>query len=179
MYDCSQPYGRQHSGFPVLHYLLEFVQTHVYWVNDVTQPSHPLSSPSPPALNLSQHQSLFQWVKSFASGGQSIGISASASLLPVNIQGWFPLGWTGLISLLSKVFSRVFSNTTGQRHQFFSSLPSSWSNSHICAWLLSLHGAPTGSQFMVILIPNCSSITDKLAIDACSRYSMTYFKISY
>ena len=69
----------------------------------------------------------------FASGGQSIGTSASA--LPVNIQGWFPLGSTGLISLLSKGFSRVFSSTI-RKHQFFSTQPSLWSNSHIHIWLL-------------------------------------------
>ena len=67
----------------------------------------------------------------FASGGQSIGVSALASVLPVNIQGWFPLGLTGLISLQSKGLSRVFSNTTIQRHQFFSAQPSLWSSSHI------------------------------------------------
>ena len=65
----------------------------------------------------------------FASVGQSIGASASASALPMNIQGWFPLGWTGLVSLLSKGLSRVFSSTTIWRHQFFSAQPSSWSNS--------------------------------------------------
>ena len=72
----------------------------------------------------------------FTSGGQSIGASASASLLPVNIQDWFPLGWTGWISLLSKGLSRVFSNTITQKHQFFSAQPSLWSNSHIHTWLL-------------------------------------------
>ena len=85
---------------------------------DAIQPCHPLSSPSPPALNLSQHQGLFQWVL-FESGGQSIGASASTSVLPVNTQDWSPLGWTGWISLLSKGLSRVFSNTTVQKHQFF------------------------------------------------------------
>ena len=65
----------------------------------------------------------------FASSGQSIGASASASFLPLNIQDWFPLGLTGLISLLSKGLSRVFSNTTVQQHQFFSAQPSLWSNS--------------------------------------------------
>ena len=60
---CS-PMDCRISGFPVLHYLLEFAQTHVYWVSDANQPSHPLSSPTPPALNLSQHQGLFQWVSS-------------------------------------------------------------------------------------------------------------------
>ena len=72
----------------------------------------------------------------FASGVQSIRASASASVLPMNIQSWFPLGLTGLISLQSKGLSRVFSNTTVQKHQFFSVQPSLWSNSHIQTWLL-------------------------------------------
>ena len=67
----------------------------------------------------------------FASGSQIIGASASVSVLPVNIQGWFPLGLTGLISLQSKGLSRVFSKTTVQKHQFFSAEPL-WSSSHIC-----------------------------------------------
>ena len=70
----------------------------------------------------------------FTSGSQSI--AASASVLPVNIQGWFPLGFNGLISLLFKELSRVFSSTTVQKHQFFGAQPSLWSNSHICTWLL-------------------------------------------
>ena len=72
----------------------------------------------------------------FASGGQSIGISASASVLPMNIQSWFPLGLTSLISLRSKGLARVFSSTTVWKHQFFSTQPSLWSNSHIRTWLL-------------------------------------------
>ena len=72
----------------------------------------------------------------FTSGGQSIGVSASASVLPVNVQDWFPLGWIGLISLQSKGLSRVFSNTTVQKHQFFSTQLSSQSKSHIHTWLL-------------------------------------------
>ena len=72
----------------------------------------------------------------FAWGDQGIGVSASASVLPMNIQGWFPLGLTGLIFLLSKWLSRVFSSTTVWRHQFFSSQPSLWSNSNICTRLL-------------------------------------------
>ena len=72
----------------------------------------------------------------FASGGQSIGVSASASILPVNIQDWFPLGWTGLISLQSKQLSRVFSNTTVQKHQFFGAQLSLKFISHIHTWLL-------------------------------------------
>ena len=98
-------------GFPVLHYLPEFAQTHVHLVGDVVQPSHRLLPSSPPVFNLSQHQGLFQWV--FTSGGQSI--RTSASVLTMNIQGWFPLGLTCLVSLLS----RVFSSTTIWKHQFF------------------------------------------------------------
>ena len=77
----------------------------------------------------------FPMTQFFKSGDQSIGVSASASVLPMNIQGWFPLGLAGLI-LQSKGLSRVFSNTTVQKHQFFSAQPSLWSNSHIHTWLL-------------------------------------------
>ena len=72
----------------------------------------------------------------FSSGDQSIEVSASASVLPANIQDWFPLGWTGWISLQSKGLSRVFSNTTVWKHQFFSAHLSLWSNSHIHTWPL-------------------------------------------
>ena len=202
--DCSMP------GFPVLHHLPELAQTHVHWAGDAIQPSHFLSSPSPPAFNLSQHQGVFKWVSSshqvakglefqllhqfssvqfshsvvsnslqphelqharpprpsptpgihpnscpssqwchptisssvilfssclqsfpasgsfsmsqlFASGGQRIGVSASASALPMNIQDWFPLGLTVSISLQSGGLSSIFSSTTVQMHQFFTS----------------------------------------------------------
>ena len=203
--------------FPVLHCLPEFAQTHVHWVGDAIQPSHPLSSPSPFAFSLSQHQEplVTQTVKSmpavwetrvqflcwedplekemathysilawrihgchgylggileepsrlyspwgcrvrhnwatslslsqhqglfmswlFVSEGQSIGASTSASILPMNIQGWFLLGLTDLTSLQCKRLSRVFSSTTVQKHPFFRVQPSLWSNSHICTWLL-------------------------------------------
>ena len=72
--DCSMP------GLPVHHQLREFTQTHVHWVSDDIQPSHPLSSPSPPTFNLSQNQDLFQWVSSSHQGGQSIGVSALAEI---------------------------------------------------------------------------------------------------
>ena len=111
--DCSTP------GLPVHHQLPESTQTHIHWVTDAIQPSHPLSSPFPPALNLFQHQGLGM-SQLFAIGGQSIGVSASASVLPMNTRYWSPLGWTGWISLQSKRLSRVFSNTTVQKHQFFS-----------------------------------------------------------
>ena len=74
----------------------------------------------------------------FTSGGWSIRAPASVSVLPMNIQSWFPLGLTGLISLQSKGFSRVFSNTTIWKHQFFSTQPSLWTNSHIHTWLLEI-----------------------------------------
>ena len=78
----------------------------------------------------------FQMSQLFASGGQSIGVSASASVLPMNTQDWFPLGWTGWISLQSKGLSRVFSSMTVQKQQFFGAQPSLWSNSHIYMKLL-------------------------------------------
>ena len=110
--NCSIP------GLPVHHQLLEFTQTHVHRVGDAIQPSHPLSSPSPPAPNPSQHPSgSFPMSQLFSLGGQSIGVSASASVLPMNTQDWSPLGWTGWISLQSKGLSRVFYNTTVQKHQ--------------------------------------------------------------
>ena len=105
------PMGCSMPGLPVLHGLSEFAQTHVHWVGDAIQPSHHLSSSSP-AFNFPQHQGLFSVSQFFASGGQSIGASASASVLPMNIQDWFPLGLTGLISLQSTGISKVFSNTT-------------------------------------------------------------------
>ena len=108
--DCSMP------GYPVHHPHPELAQTHVHQVDNAIQPSYPLLSPSP-ALNLSQHQGLSN--KFFSSGGQNIGALASASVLPMNIQDWFPLGLTGWISLLSKGLSRVFANTTLKKHQFF------------------------------------------------------------
>ena len=127
--DCD-PVDYSMQGFPVHHQLPELTQTHVRWVSDAIQPSHPLASPSP-AFNLSQHQGQF-----FTSGCQSIGVSASASVLPMNIQDWFPLGLTDWISLQSRGLSRVFSNTTVWKHQFFSTQLSLWSNFHICTWLL-------------------------------------------
>ena len=96
-------------------------------MGDAIQPSHPLLSPSPPAFNLSQHQGLFQWVSSlhqvakvleFQLQHQSFQRNPRADLLQ-NIQDWTSLGWTGWISSLSKGLSRVFSNTTVQKHQFF------------------------------------------------------------
>ena len=103
--DCSM------TGFPALHHLPELAQTHVHWVGDAIQSSSLLSSPSPITFYLSQHQGLFQWLGTLHQVAKVNGASASASVLPMNIHGWFPLGLTGLISLLPKGFSRVFSNT--------------------------------------------------------------------
>ena len=129
--NCSMP------GLPVYHQLPEFTQTHVHRVGDAIQPSHPLSSPSPPALYPSQHQSLFQWVNS---SHEVAKVPALASFLPEKTQGWSPSEQTGWISLQSKGLSRVFTNTTVQKHQFFGAQPSSQSNSHI-------HRRPLGHSF--------------------------------
>ena len=83
----------------------------------------------------------------FASSGQSIGVSASTSVLPMNTQDWSPLGWTCWISLQSKGLSRVFSNTTVHKHQFFGAQLSIWSNSHIHTWLLENHSLPIFQGF--------------------------------
>ena len=126
--DCSTP------GFHVHHQLPKLAQTHVHQVGDVNQPSHPLSFSS--HLQSFPASGSFQMSQFFASGGQSIGVSASASVLTMNIQDLFPLWWTGWISLQSKGLSRVFFNTIVQKHQFFSTQLSLWSNSHIHTWLL-------------------------------------------
>ena len=118
--NCSTP------GLPVHHQLPEF--THPAISSSVV----PFSScpQSPPASES------FPMSQLFTRGGQSTGVSAWASFLPKNTQDWSPLGWTGWISLQSKGLSRVFSNTTVQKHQFFGAHLSSQSNSHIHTWLL-------------------------------------------
>ena len=118
------------------HHLPELAQTHVSWVSDAIQPSHPLSFTSPTAFNLFLISRSFQMSQFFISGSQSIGASVSASVLPINIQDWSHLGWTGWMSLQFKGLSRVSSNSTVQKHQFFSAQPSLWSNCHIHTWLL-------------------------------------------
>ena len=128
------PMNPSMPGLPVHHHLPEFTQSHVHQVGDTIQPSHPLLSPSPPAPNPSQYRS-FPMSPLFTWGGQSTGVSALAWFLPKNTQDWSPLEWTGWISLQSKGLSRVFSNTTVQKHQFFGAEPSQ-SNSHIHTWPL-------------------------------------------
>ena len=109
------PMNHSTPGLPVHHQLLEFTQTHVHRVSDAIQPSHPLSSPSPSAPNPSQHQGLFQWVNSL----REVAKVLEFQLQHQSFQDWSPLGWPGWISLQSKGLSRVFSNTTVQKHQFF------------------------------------------------------------
>ena len=128
--NCSTP------GLPVHHQLPEFTQTHVHRVSDAIQPSHPLSSPSPPAPKSLPASESFPMSQLFPWGGQSTRVSALASSLPKKSQGWSPLEWTGWISLQSEGLSRVFSNTTVQKHQFFGIQLSSQSNSHIHTWPL-------------------------------------------
>ena len=116
--DCST------SGFPVHHQILELANTHVHWDGNAIQPSHPLSSPSPPAFNPSQHQGLFKWVSSLHQVAKVLELQHwsfqwifRTDSLVLN-QFW----WTSWIFLQSKGLSRVFSNTTVQKHQFFSFL---------------------------------------------------------
>ena len=135
MSDSLQPHGLQHSRLPCPS------STSGAYSN-----SCPLSRWCHPAISFSTIP--FSRLQSFSasgsfpmsqfvtSGGQSIRASASASVLPMNIQGWFSLGLIGLISLQSKGLSRVFSSTTAQKHQFFSTQPFLWSSSHIRMWLL-------------------------------------------
>ena len=130
--NCSTP------GLLVHHQLPEFTQTHLHWV---VMPSinYVVSSSVVPFSSCLQSfpaSGSFQKSQLFLSGVQSIGVSASTSVLLMNIQDWFPLGWTGWISLQPKGLSRAFSNTTVQKHQFFSAQLSSQSNSHIHTWLL-------------------------------------------
>ena len=127
--NCSTP------GLPVHHQLLELTQTHVHRVGDTIQPTHPVIPfsfcPQPlPASESFPMSQLFGW------GGQSTGASALASVLPKNTQDWSPSEWTGWISLHSKGLSRVFSNTTVPKHQFFCTQLSSQSNFHIHTWPL-------------------------------------------
>ena len=123
LFSCSvvsnslQPRGTQHTRLPWPSLSPEFAQTHVCWVGDAIHPSQLLSSPSPLALYLSQHQSLFQWVGSLHQVTEVLEFQ-----LPMNTQDWSPLEWTDWICLQSKGLWRIFSNTTVQKHQFFYSI---------------------------------------------------------
>ena len=137
--DCLQPHGLQHARL-----LWPSPTPGVYsnsWPS--SQWCHPTISssvvPFSSCLPSFPASGSFQTSQFFASGGQSIGVSASASVLPMNIQDCSPLEWTDWISLQSKGLSRVFSKTTVQKHQFFSAQPSLWSNSHIHTWPMENH----------------------------------------
>ena len=130
MSNSLQPHGLQHTILPCPLLSPRFCSNSCPWVGNAIQSSHPLSSPFSSCLQSFPESESFPMSWLFASGGRRIGASPSASVLPMHIQGWFPLGLTGLISLQSKGLSRVFSRTTIQNHQFFSAQPSWWSNSH-------------------------------------------------
>ena len=128
--DSLRPMNRSMPGLPVHHQLPEFTQTHVHQVGDAIQPSHPLSSPFPPApippnIRVFSNESTLRmrWPKYWS--------FTSASFLPKKSQGWSPSEWTGWISLRSKGLARVFSNTTVQKNQLLGAQLSSQSNSHI------------------------------------------------
>ena len=130
------PHGLQHARLSCpSHHLLEFAQIHVHWVGEANQPILSSAAPFSFCLPSSPASGSSPMSRLFTSGDLSIAALASASIPPMNIQGWFSLGWTGLI-LMSKGLSRVFSNTTIQKHYFFGAQSSLWSNLHICTWLL-------------------------------------------
>ena len=124
---CSTP------DLPVSHHLPKFAQVQVHCIGYAIQPSHPLMPLSPSALILSQHQD-FPMRELFALDDQYTGVSASASVLPKSIQGWFSLKLTGLIFLLSKGLSGVFSSIIVRRHRFFGAPPFLLSSSHTCTY---------------------------------------------
>ena len=125
--DCSTP------GSSVLHYLLNFAQIHIHWVFNANISSSVTPFSSCPQYFPASGSFPVSWL--FTSAGQTIEPSPSASVLPMNTQGWFPLGSTGLISLQSKGLSRLFSSTI-KKHPLFVAQPSLGSNSQIHRWLL-------------------------------------------
>ena len=127
--DCNMP------DFPVSHQLLELTQTHVHWVSDTIQPFHPLSSPSL-SFSLSQHQGLFKWVSSWHQVAKVLEFQLQHHSFQWIFRTDFFLGLIDWISLQSKGLSRVFSNTTVQKHQFFGAQLSLESNSNIHTWLM-------------------------------------------
>ena len=146
---CSSPSPRAHPSSCSLN----------WWYDPAP---HPLLPSSPFPFCFSEHQS-FPMSQFFTSGGQSTGASASASILPMSIQGWFPLGFTGLISLLSKGFSKVCCSTTVWKHQFYGGLPSLWSYSDIYTWPLErqklwLYGPLLANWYLCFLI-HCQGLS--------------------
>ena len=170
--DCLQPHGLQHSRPPCPS---PAPRAH--------SNSHPLSWWCHPTISSSvvpffcvQSFSVsgsFPMSQFFASVGQSIRVSASASLLPVNIQAWFPLGWAGWISLQSKGLSRVFSNTTVQKHQFLGPQLALWSKSHIHTWLLVFLILFQESSLKSFRVTN----SQELIFQSSSKFWIVYFKV--
>ena len=141
LFSCSvlssslQPHGLQHPSLPCLS-LFPGASSNSFPLSRWCHPT--ISSSVVPFSSCPQSfptSGSFQMSQLFASGGQSTGVSASTSVLPINTQDWFPLGWTGWVSLQSKGLSKVFSGTTVQKHEFFRAQLSSWSNSNIHTWL--------------------------------------------
>ena len=155
--DCSTP------GFRVLHYLTEFAQTHVHCVGDAIQPSHSLSSPSP-AFNLSQHQGLFKWVRWPKCGRFSFNINPSNEY-----SGLISFRMDRLDLLAVQKLSRVFSNTTVQKHQFFSTQFCLSSNSHIHTWLLEKTKALTRRTFVGKVMSLLFNMLSRLVITFLPR----------
>ena len=134
--NCLQPHGLQHARPPCLSPTPRAYSNSCSlsrWCHPIFSSSVVPFSSCPQSFPASGSFPMSQF---FTSGGQSIRVSASASILLINIQDWFPFGWIAWISLQSKGLSRVFSNTTVQKHQFFGTQLSSQSNSHIHTWLL-------------------------------------------
>ena len=168
-------------GFLVLDYLSEFAQIHVHWVSDAIQPPYPVNPFSTYPRYLPASES-FPMSRLFSSGVLSIG--ASASVLPMNIQCWFPLRLTSLISLQSKGLSTVFSSTTVWKHQFFGVQTSLWSNSHIHTWLLVLYSrflfssVQSLSHVWLFVIPWTAARQAFLSItNSCSLLTLTSIEL--
>ena len=135
MSDSLRPHGLQHTRLPRPS-LSPWVCSNSCPLNQWCHPTILSSVVSFSCLQSFPASGSFPVSRLFASDGQSIRASASALVLPMNIQGWFPLGLIGLMSLLAKGLSRVFSSTTVGKHQFFGAQPSLWSSSYIHTWLL-------------------------------------------
>ena len=156
------------QGFPVQHQLSVYSCPPSRWCHPTISSSFipfsscPQSFPESETFQMSQ---LFTW------GGQSIGVSALASVLPKNTEDWSPLGWTGRISLQSKGLSRVFSNTTVQKHQFFGTQLSSQSNSHI-------HNMITGKTIALTRRTFVGKVMS-LLFNVLSRLVITFFSKDY
>ena len=128
--DCSTP------DLPVHHQLLEFTQTHVHWLGDAIHPSHPLSSPSPPTLNLSQHQGLFQWVSSSHQVAKVLELQLQHQSFQWIFRVDFLCSWLVWSPCSPGDYQESLLQLTFQKHQFSGVQSSLWSNSYICTWLL-------------------------------------------